>query len=412
MPKYHYLAKNLAGKQIRSQIEAADEAEAKLKVRHLKLVPIKIVPVAAKAAGSQKQDFLSVLFSKKVKAKDLQIFTRQFSVLINSGITVIESLTILSGGVGAPSMKETVGKVKTLIEGGKTLGESMAAFPLTFDRFYCNMVKAGEASGALEAILARMAQYLEKNEKLKNQIKGALFYPVAIIIVAIIVIAGIMIFIIPKFQELFSSAQQEPPALTMFVVSLSDKFVNNWWLIVLGIVGLPIFLITYYGTPNGRRNMDLILIGSPLFGELVLKSSIARFSRTMSTLLDSGIPLIDAIEISANTSGNYLIESTLKKCKEAVVAGKPFHLPLSREKVIPEIVPQMVAIGEQTGAVASMFGKIADFYEDEVDNAVKGLTSLLEPILMVVLGGIIAFLVIAMYLPVFNMANVVGAGGG
>jgi type IV pilus assembly protein PilC len=409
--RYKYQAKAIDGKTVVGEVEASSEEDAKNKVRSQQLVPLRLI-VSAKAntAGlNEKQlSILESMFGKRASAKEIQIFTRQFATLINAGITVVDSLKILGGGATPPVIKEAVLKIRASIENGKGLGDAMFSHPMVFDRLYCNMVRAGEASGSLEGILNRLSLYLEKSEKIKSQIKGAMFYPVAIIVVATIVIAGILVFIIPKFQELFASAKQEPPALTQFVVNLSHGLANHWFIILLTLIAAPFLLMSYYKTTEGRKTFDQIFIRTPGVGVLVLKSSIAKLTRTLGSLIGSGIPLIEAIDVSAKTCGNYVIEKLLMSSKESVIQGKTFSTPLGREKLIPEMVVQMISIGEQTGSLENMLGKVADFYEDEVDNTVKGLTSMIEPILMVVLGGIIAVLVVAMYLPIFGMAGTAG----
>lgn len=436
MANYKYQAMTKEGKTVVGNIDAQDENDAKTRIQQMQMNPLRIVnsgvgehtrtTTTATATGTltktnsaQKKSgkavkandsLLENLFAARVKPKDLQVFTRQFATLINAGITVVDALKILGGGASIPIVRAATNKARTSLEAGRTLADSLAASPYVFDRFYCNMVRAGEASGALETILNRMAIYLEKAEKIKNQVKGALFYPAAITAVGTLVISAILIFVIPKFQELYANSNQEPPALTQMVVAISHALATKWYIFLSAIILIPMLMMAYYRTSDGRKMFDEFFISAPGFGPMVLKSGIARFSRTMSTLLGAGIPLIDAIEVAARTSGNYVIERTLLRSKESVTLGKSFSAPLAKEKLIPAMVTQMIAIGEQTGSMENMLAKIADFYEDEVENAVKGLTSLIEPILMVILGGIIAFLVLAMYLPVFNLASVTGGG--
>jgi type IV pilus assembly protein PilC len=272
------------------------------------------------------------------------------------------------------------------------------------------MVRAGEASGALDTILGRMSTYLDKTEKLKSQIKSAMMYPVMILFVAGIVIVLILVFIIPKFQEMYKTSGGELPWLTQQVVGLSDWLRQNWWIALGGAIGIPLLLKNYYSTEGGKRTVDELLMKIPLFGDVFTKSGVARFSRTMSTLLSSGVPLLEAIEVGAKTVGNSVIEKHLLKCRESVAVGKGFSITLNKIPIIPRMVGQMIEIGEQTGSLDTMLGKIADFYEDEVDNAVKGLMTLIEPILLVFIGSIIAVLVLAMYLPIFGMADAVSKG--
>lgn len=404
MARYSYSAKTPAGVLARGEIEAATEADARVR---LKAQGLDVVTLTRGGAGARVQTKNAGFFSPRVRGRDLQIFTRQFATLINAGIPVVDSLKILSEGLRPGLLRDASSHVKLQIESGRRLAESMAQRPAVFDRLYCNMVQAGEEAGILEGILNRLAIYLEKSEKIKGQVKGALVYPAVIVFVAILVITGIMIFIIPKFQEFYSSSGKEPPALTMMVVGLSNLLIHNWYIVVGVIVFGPILFLQWMNTPSGRDNFDRFLMKAPLFGEVVRKSSIARLSRTLSTLLSSGVGVLDAIDIAARTAGNIVIEQALLRSKESVSAGRPFAAPLSKEKVFPDMVVQMIGIGEQSGTMDQMLGKIADFYEDEVENAVKAMTSLIEPLLMVVLGGIIAFIVVAMYLPIFNMADTV-----
>jgi Type II secretory pathway, component PulF len=406
MARFQYTAKNAAGQLVQGELDAASQQEAIVRLRAQQLLPTKLSMTAAKARPKATQQ-ASGLFAGSVKSKDLQIFTRQFATLINAGIPVVDSLKILSEGLRPGMLKEASAQVKSSIEGGKRLADSMAMVPNVFDRLYVNMIQAGEEAGILDGILGRLASYMEKSEKLKGQVKGALVYPAVIITVAIIVIAGILVFIIPKFTEFFTSAGKEPPALTAMVVKLSHSLTANWYMYLGAVVGIPFLLAQYKKTPEGRDAFDRFFLKAPVFGEVIQKSSIARLTRTLSTLLSSGVGLIEAIEIAAKTSGNIVIEQSLIRCKDSVMQGRAFATPLAKEKAFPEMVVQMIAIGEQSGTLDVMLSKIADFYEDEVETAVKAMTSLLEPLLMVILGGIIAVLVIAMYLPVFNMADVI-----
>lgn len=407
MPKFAYKAKNMNGELTQGSIEATSVTEARVKLRAQNIEPVAVQP-ALRALSGKNQSSFSGFFGGRVKSKDLQIFTRQFATLINAGIPVVDSLRILSEGLRPGPLKEACFRVKLSIESGRRLSDSMAANPRVFDRLYCNMIQAGEEAGILEGILQRLSVYLEKNEKTKRQVKGALTYPAIIVFVACLVITGILVFIIPKFQEFFLAAGKEPPALTMFVVGMSENIMKNWYIYIGALVGTPILISQWVKTPDGKATLDKFLIKAPIVGEVIQKSAVARFSRTLSTLLSSGVGLIDAIEIAARTSDNFVIENALLQSKVSVTQGRTFAQPLARQKVIPDMVTQMISIGEQSGTLDVMLGKIADFYEDEVETAVKTMTSLVEPLLMIVLGGIIAFLVIAMYLPVFQMGNVVG----
>jgi len=402
MPRYLFQAKNAGGQMQVGQLDGIDESDVRNKLKSQNLVPLRVLPAPNSKSNVQ--------FGRKVSSKDLQIFTRQFSTLINAGIPVVDCLKLLSEGKRDPGLKEAATKVRQAIESGKRLADAMATLPHVFDRFYVNMVRAGEEAGILDGILLRLSSYMEKSEKLKKQIKGALFYPAGIIIVAIIVISGILVFVIPKFQEMFASAGKELPAVTQIVVRMSEFLIHKWYLAIAGLVGIPWGFVYWYGTPEGKDAVDRVAIRAPLFGEMIQKAAVAKLTRTLSTLLSSGVSVIEALDIASKTAGNSVIEEALLRSKDSVMSGRPLAAPLSKEPMIPDMVSQMIAIGEQSGTLDTMLGKIADFYEDDVENAVKALTSLIEPLLMVFLGGAIAFLVIAMYLPIFGMADAVTGG--
>lgn len=404
MIKYRFEAKSLTGKASRGYVEANDESEAKVKLRARQLVPLKLTVVQSTGTKSGGVSF----FAPKVKGKELQIFTRQFATLVNAGIPILEALKILSDGASDKIIKEAVIQIRASIETGRRLSDSMSQHPRVFDTLYSNMVRAGEEAGILDTILNRLSTYAEKNEKIKNQVKGALVMPLVIICAAIIIISGIILFIIPKFEEFYKSSGKELPGLTQMVVNFSASLRTNWVWYLAVIAGAVYAVVTYLNSKEGKVAFDKFIINAPIFGPVVQKSSVARMSRTLSTLLSSGISMIEAIEIAAKTAGNTVIEKALQDCKSAVSVGKPFHMPLSRQKEIPMMVSQMVAIGEQSGALDTMLGKVADFYEDEVENSVKAMTTLIEPLLMIVLGGIIAFILIAMYLPVFQLGDTIG----
>ncbi len=399
MAKYSYLARNSIGQIAKGEMDGANETEVKNRLRSNGLQPIELKKYKEPGSG---------FFTPQVKGKDLQVFSRQFATLINAGIPVVDSLKILEDGMRSPLLKEACNYVRTQIEQGKRLAEAMRNRPQVFDRLFCNMVQAGEESGILDTILQRLAMYIEKSEKLKSQIKGAMVYPAVIIAVAVLVISGILVFVIPKFLEIFKSSGQKPPALTQAVVNISDGMIHHWVIFLGCLIGIPFAFSQWIKTPEGKEAFDQISIKLPVFGDVVQRSAIAKLARTLSTLLSSGVGILDAIEIAARTSGNSVVEKSLVRCKESISEGRPFASPLAKEKIFPEMVVQMIAIGEQSGTLDSMLGKIADFYEDEVESAVKAMTSLIEPLLMVGLGSVIAVLVIAMYLPVFNMGNAVG----
>ncbi len=404
MAKYAYQVKNSRGQTSQGEMDAPSEADVRLKLKGQNLEVLRLVARVPKAQAKKSGGFTF----GGVKGKDLQIFTRQFATLINAGIPVVDSLKILSEGLRPGLLKEAASEVKHSLEGGRRLGDAMALKPKCFDRLYVNMIRAGEEAGILDTILNRLAIYIEKSEKIKSQVKGAMVYPAVIMVVAAVVITGILVFIIPKFTTFYASSGSEPPALTMMVVKLSDFLVEQWYYPVAALFVIPMIFSQWVKTPAGKETFDAIVFRLPIFGEVARKSSIARLSRTLSTLLSSGVGILEAIEISARTAGSSVIEKALFRCQEQVRLGKTLASQLMKDKIFPDMVNQMIAIGEQSGTMDVMLGKIADFYEDEVETAVKALTSVLEPLMMVILGSIIAVLVLAMYLPVFNMGDVVG----
>lgn len=399
MPRFVFEARDGRGRVFKGELEAPSEGEARVKLRAQKLMPMKLAQAAQKVSVAKK------VGGKSVPAKELQIFTRQLSTLLSSGIPILQSLEVLSQSNRSPGMSIAMKAMINDINQGRRFGEAMAEHPLVFDRFYVNMVKAGEESGNIDAILNRLAVYIEKAVKIKSQVKGALVYPIAILIVAGVVVAGLLVFVIPKFEAVFSSSGQELPGLTKMVVVMSKTFMSYWWLIIGSIAGAVFLLINYYRTDEGKKTIDAILIDLPFIGDLIQKSATARFTRTLATLLGSGVSIMEALEISSKVTGNHVIENALLRAREAISEGKSLTVPLSKEKYVPQMVTQMIGVGEQTGNIDQMLNKVADFYEDEVDVAVSALTSVMEPILMVVLGGIVAVMVIAMYLPIFNMAG-------
>ena len=402
MAKFIFQAKSLAGKVMRGEIEAASDVEARIKLRAQQLVPVRVAP---KGKKGKKEKVQFNPFADKVPPKELQIMTRQFATLINSGIPVVQSIDILSSASKVPALQKALGNVKNSLEGGKKLGDALAENPRVFDDLYCNMVKAGEEGGVLDTILNRLAEYIEKSVKLKAQITGALFYPAGIMVVAAIVIFAIMTYVIPQFEALFAGSGRELPQLTQIVIAMSHFVRDYWYVVIGGGIAIIVMPIQYYKTKEGKRNMDSFFIRIPVLGQVIQKGAIARFSRTLSTMLACGVGIIESLDIAAKVCGNYQIERSLLESKQSIMEGKSVTLPLGKNKYIPDMVTQMIGVGEQTGAMDVMLGKVADFYEDEVEYAVAAMTSMMEPLLMVVLGGTIAFLVIAMYLPIFDLAS-------
>lgn len=412
MAAFLFQAKTVDGKLVKGEVAAESENEARVKIRAQKLVPLKIVSkeqaqrqAQAKVAKPKKTQ---ISFGGGVSPKDLQVFTRQFAVLIGAGVPIVQSLEAMIGPGRNPVLNNALKNILSEVSKGRRLADCMREHPNVFDSMYVNLVHAGEEGGVLDTILNRLAVYIEKSVKLRGKIKGALFYPAAVIVVAIVVVTAIMVFVIPSFVKMFKDSNMELPWLTQQVIMASDFVVNKWYIPLGVMILVPLLFINYYKTEDGRRTLDPIFLKIPLFGELIRKGSVARFSRTLSTMLGAGVRIIEALDIAAATTKNYVIETVLMRAKDAISKGRNLSDPLRESPEIPEMVTQMISVGEQTGSLDQMLDKVANFYEDEVETAAAALTSMLEPLLMVVLGGIIAILVVAMYLPIFNMAGAVG----
>ena len=403
MPIYNWVAETKKGKVIKGELEAADEKSAGLQLRRRNLKIRKIRP-------KPKDIFENVSFMQpKVTKKDIVIFTRQFSTMIDAGLPLVQGLTILAEQTENKTFKRILKEVVKDVEGGSSLAEAMEKHPDVFDSLFVNLVAAGEVGGILDTILQRLAAYIEKAEKLKSQIKGAMTYPMVVVAIAIIVIAVIMIFVIPVFQEMFASFGKALPVPTQIVVAMSN-FTKGNILYMIGALILFVFLFKKYrGTTGGRKATDTLSLKLPVFGPLLKKVAVARFSRTLGTMITSGVPIITALEIVAKTSGNAVLEEVILDVRSSIAEGQPIAEPLSENDIFPSMVVQMIAVGEATGALDTMLEKIADFYDDEVDVAVAAMTAMLEPLLMVFLGGSIGGLVIAMYLPIFSMAAAMGS---
>jgi type IV pilus assembly protein PilC len=352
--------------------------------------------------------------SKKVKAKDLSIFTRQFSVMIDAGLPLVQCLEILAQQQDNKFFQQVLGQVRQDVEEGSTLAAAMARHPKVFDQLYSNMVEAGETGGILDLILQRLSTFIEKLVKLKRDVVSALIYPSAVVLMAIGAVAVIMVFVIPQFQNIFLGLLgpgEQLPLPTRIVVGISD-FVSGWGGLVILIACIATVLATkfYYGTPNGRKNLDTLMLKLPIFGSILQKIAVARFSRTLSTLLSSGVPILQSLDITARTAGNVVIETAIFQVRAGVERGESFVDPLKATEVFPNMVAQMIGIGEQTGALDAMLGKIADFYEQEVDSAIANLLTLIEPVLIGFLGVTIGSIVIAMYLPLFTLIGKLSQG--
>jgi type IV pilus assembly protein PilC len=403
MPVYVWVAETKRGRKLKGEVDAANEAIAlnQLKKRNFSVKKLKLKP---------KDIFENISFLKpKVTKKDLVVFTRQFSTMIDAGLPLVQGLTILAEQAENPTFKAILKEITKDVEGGSTLAEAMKKHPKVFDDLFVNLVAAGEVGGILDTILRRLAAFIEKAEKLKSQIKGAMTYPAVVVAIAIIVIAVILIFVIPVFEDMFKSFGSALPGPTQVVVTLSRFMKGNFHWVLLGAGALFYGFKRYRSTQNGRKQTDALFLKLPVFGDLLKKTAVARFTRTLGTMISSGVPILDALEIVAKTSGNVIIEEILYEVRASIAEGQTIAEPLSENDIFPGMVIQMIAVGEATGALDTMLEKIADFYDEEVDAAVAALTSMLEPLLMLFLGGSIGGLVIAMYLPIFGMAAAMGS---
>jgi type IV pilus assembly protein PilC len=401
MPMYEYTARNAANGQIqKGQLDVPSQSEVSnyLRKNRLLLVSVREAP---------KQIKLSLPGAQRIKTRDVVIFTRQFATMINAGLPLVQSLTILAQQTENKALAEITRSVVYDVESGNTLADAFSKHPRAFSDLYVNMVAAGEAGGILDTILLRLATFLEKSDALMRKVKGALVYPGVIMSVAAIAIAVLLIFVIPVFQNLFASVNLDLPLPTRIVIGLSDILIGYWWA-VLGTVGAIVFAIRrYYGTSGGRKTIDSLLLRAPVLGDLLRKSAVSRFTRTLGTLISSGVSILEGLEITAKTAGNMVIHDAVMASRHSIAGGDTIAAPLEKSKVFPPMVISMIAVGEQTGGLDEMLTKIADFYDEEVDVAVGALLSLMEPMMIVVLGVVVGGMVVAMYLPIFDMMNAV-----
>jgi type IV pilus assembly protein PilC len=398
MPRYKWEGKTLRGEKRTGEMEVPDEGSVRTHLRQQNVIPTKVVAKGKEISFS--------LGRQKVKQKDVAIFTRQLATMIDAGLPLVQSLDILSMQSENKVFKETIKNIKESVEGGSTFAGALARHPKTFDELYTNLVVAGEEGGILDNVLNRLAIYIEKAEALKKKIKSALVYPSTIVAVAIIVVIVLMIFVIPVFDNMFSSMGHTLPLPTLIVIGISKIIKKFILLLIVALVILIIMFKRYYATEKGKMAIDTLILKLPVFGILFRKVAVARFSRTLSTLITSGVPILEGLTITSKTAGSKPIEYAIMKARTSISEGETIAEPLARSEIFPPMVTQMIAVGESTGSLDSMLGKIADFYEEEVDVAVATLTSLLEPLLMVFLGVTVGGVVIAMYMPIFKIASV------
>ncbi|HTG54513.1 MAG TPA: type II secretion system F family protein [Gemmatimonadaceae bacterium] len=395
MPTFAYTARTLSGELKNATMDATSRDDVVAQLRKQKLIVVKVDEEQKKKKGG------------RIKTKDIVIFTRQFSTMINSGLPLVQALDILSKQSENPALQEVTRQVVYDVESGHTVADALRRHPKAFSDLYVNMVAAGEAGGILDTILMRLAGFLEKNDALIGKVKSAMIYPIVIMSVALIAIVVLLIFVIPVFENMFASVNLSLPLPTRVVIELSRIVKGYWWAFLVGGWALQYSLKRYYKTPQGQLRIDKLLLNMPVLGDMLRKSAVSRFTRTLGTLISSGVSILDGLEITAKTAGNRVIHDAIMDSRASIAGGDTISAPLQKSNVFPPMVISMIAVGEQTGGLDEMLTKIADFYDTEVDTAVGGLLSLMEPVMIVFLGVIVGGMVVAMYLPIFDMINAV-----
>jgi len=387
------------GKKVKGESNAANPSVVKADLRRQGIKPLKV---------SKKSALFSSVKKKKIIPKDIAVFMRQLATMMSAGVPLVQSFEIIGRGHENPSMQELVLTIKADVESGSTLASALSRHPLYFDELVCNLVVAGEQAGILEGLLDKIATYKEKTEALKAKIKKALTYPAAVVVVAFIVTAILLIFVVPTFQELFEGFGAELPVFTQMVINMSEWMQANWWMVIVAVIGAGYgFGQAKRRSPRFAHTLDRIVLKLPIVGEILTKAIIARYARTLSTMFAAGVPLVEAMESVAGAAGNVVYSAAILQMRDNVATGQQLQLSMQQAGLFPNMVIQMVAIGEESGSLDAMLAKVADFYEAEVDDAVDNLSSLLEPLIMAVLGVLVGGLVIAMYLPIFKMGAVV-----
>ncbi|MBI1625987.1 type II secretion system F family protein [Comamonas suwonensis] len=392
---FEWEGKDRNGKIVRGETRAGGENQIQAMLRRQGVTPSKIKKRRTRGG-------------KKIKPKDIALFTRQLATMMKAGVPLLQSFDIVGRGNTNPNVTKLLNDIRLDVETGTSLSTAFRKFPLYFDSLYCNLVEAGEAAGILEALLDRLATYMEKTEAIKSKIKSALMYPTSVVIVAFVVVAVIMIFVIPAFKEVFTSFGADLPAPTLIVMGISEYFVQYWWLI-FGVIGGGgyFFMQAWQRNERVQQFMDRAMLKMPIFGVLIEKSCVARWTRTLSTMFAAGVPLVEALDSVGGASGNYLYQQATDKIQQEVSTGTSLTSAMANANIFPSMVIQMCAIGEESGSIDHMLGKAADFYESEVDEMVAGLSSLMEPIIIVFLGTLIGGIVVSMYLPIFKLGQVV-----
>ncbi len=402
MPIYVWKGKNSFGEKRKGEIEAVDESSARAQLRRLRIDDPVIKEKPKDLLGNV------AIFQPKVTGKDIVIFTRQLSTMIDAGLPLVQCLQILGKQQDNKTFKKILTDIQVDVETGTTLADSMRKHPKAFDNLYSNMIEAGELGGILDTILSRLAVFKEKSMALQKRIKGAMTYPAICLGISVIILIVILLFVIPVFDKMFKDFGSALPLPTQFVVNLSNGFKSNWFWFFLGAFALFWGIKKIYATDKGKFRIDAMMLKAPVIGPLTRRIAVAKFTRTLSTMLQSGVPILDALQVVGKTAGNKVIEMAVYRTADAIAEGRAIAEPLEESGVFPTMVVQMINVGESVGALDTMLEKIADFYDEEVDQAVENLTAMIEPFMMVFLGGMIGGLVIAMYLPIFQMAAVVG----
>ncbi|MEQ8820349.1 MAG: type II secretion system F family protein [Sumerlaeia bacterium] len=403
MPVYQYVARSADGRVVSGTAEATDQNTVARMLRDKGLMPTEI-----KTGGASKKSAKQKGKKGRTKVDDLVVFSQQMAVMIRAGLPLIEVLDILADQTERISLRNVVRQVERDVEGGESLTEAMVKHAGTFSVFYISMIRAGEASGMLDSILEQVAVYLERISQLQRKVKSALVYPAVVTFFATVITVGLMIFVVPVFADIFADLGGDLPFPTRVTLAFSDFLKKRWWLLLLIIIAAVVTFIQYRKTKSGRYNTDKIFLRLPIFGPIILKSSIAKFTRTLSTLIRSGVNILYALEITAKTSGNMAIEKAVLNTRTSIQNGESLTKPLVDSGIFPPMVTRMIDVGERTGALETMLGKIADFYEDQVNAAVAALTSIIEPLLIVGLGLIIGWIVISMFMPMFKMVELIG----
>ena len=392
---FEWQGKDRNGKQVRGETRAAGENQVQAALRRQGVMPTTIKKRRMR-------------MGKSIKPKDLAIFTRQLATMMKAGVPLLQAFDIVGRGNPNPSVTKLLNDIRTDVETGTSLSAAFRKFPLYFDNLYCNLIEAGESAGILDQLLDRLAVYMEKTEAIKSKIKSALMYPISVLIVAFVVTAVIMIFVVPAFKEVFSNFGADLPAPTLAVIAISEIFVQYWWLIFGGLGGgFYFFMQAWRRNEKMQHVMDRLMLKMPIFGTLVDKSCIARWTRTLSTMFAAGVPLVEALDSVGGASGNYVYQAATTKIQQEVSTGTALTVAMTNANLFPSMVLQMCSIGEESGSIDHMLGKAADFYEAEVDDMVAGISSLMEPIIIVILGTVIGGVVVAMYLPIFKLGQVV-----